>query len=59
MPCGHTGNVTATAENAEENSDFQDHEALELARDADLARIVAAWPSLAGPIKRAMFALIG
>ena len=59
MASGHTGNVTATPEILEDNSDFQDDEAPELARDADLARIVAAWPSLAGPIKRAMFALIG
>jgi hypothetical protein len=27
--------------------------------DPDLARIVAAWPTLAEPIKRAMLALIG
>ena len=57
--CGHTGKVTAPCENAEENGDFQDDEAREIARDPDLAQIVAAWPSLAGPIKRAMFALIG
>jgi hypothetical protein len=27
--------------------------------DADLARLVAAWPTLAEPIRRAMLALIG
>jgi hypothetical protein len=51
--------VTATPEIPEENSDSQDSAARQLARDPDLAQIVAAWPSLAGPIKRAMFALIG
>jgi hypothetical protein len=50
--------MAATPEIAEENSDFQDDEALELARDPDLAKIVAAWSTLAEPIKRAMVALI-
>jgi hypothetical protein len=33
--------------------------ALTVANAPDLARIVAAWPSLPGPIRRAMIALIG
>jgi hypothetical protein len=51
--------VTATPENAEENSDFHDDEALQIARDPALARIIAAWPALTEPIKRAILALIG
>jgi hypothetical protein len=54
----HTGKVTATREIIEEYSDVQDDEAPELARDPDLSRIIAAWPSLTEPIKRAMLALV-
>jgi hypothetical protein len=51
--------MTAPCENAEENSDFSALLAPELARiDPDLARIVAAWPTLAEPIRRAMLALV-
>jgi hypothetical protein len=56
---GHTGNVTASHEFPEENDDFQALLAPQLARDADLAQIVAAWPTLPDAIRRAMLALIG
>jgi hypothetical protein len=52
--------VTATPKNAEENGDFQDDEALELARiDPELQRLIDAWPDLPAAIRRAMLALIG
>jgi hypothetical protein len=51
--------VTATPEILEENSDFQDDEAPELARETDLAKTIAAWPTLPDAIRRAMLALIG
>jgi hypothetical protein len=59
MASGHTGNDTATPEIPEENSDFQERAALGAARDADLAKVMAAWPSLPAAIRRAMLALIG
>jgi hypothetical protein len=50
--------MTATAEILEEDCEFQALLALELARDAKLARIVAAWPTLPDAIRRAMLALV-
>ena len=43
----------------EENASFSDRAAPGVAVDAELARIVAAWPTLPEPLKRAMLALIG
>jgi hypothetical protein len=52
--------MTATPEIAEENCDFQDDEALEIARiDPELQRLINAWPDLPAPIRRAIHALIG
>ncbi len=59
MASGHTGNVGATPEIPEENSDLQALLALGAARDADLANIIAAWATLPDAIRRAMLALIG
>jgi hypothetical protein len=58
MAIGHTGNDAATPEIPEENSDFQECAALGAARDADLAKIMAAWPTLPAAIRRAMLALV-
>src|ERR1700704_4988266 len=43
---------------AEENSDFHTLLAPELARDAEVAKIIAAWPSLPEPVRHAMLALV-
>jgi hypothetical protein len=55
---GHTGNVTATREILEANGDFQSLLAPMLARDAEIAAIVAAWPTLPDAIRRAMVTLV-
>jgi hypothetical protein len=58
MASGHTGNVSATPVSPEEIAAFQRCAALGAAvlQDANLSRLVAAWPTLGKPIQRAMLA---